>query len=87
MAAMRNAGCRPSLSATNPQSSAPTVIEPVKVSIKTARARARTQTGKNSCSSAASVEVMAIHATPARTRVTRAARKLKVSTITAKAAA
>src|SRR5919199_1314751 len=48
-----------------------------------ARPRARTQTGKASCNSACSVDVTAIHASPARTRAARAAGKLGTRTTAA----
>src|SRR5690349_5395464 len=74
-AAIRNAACRPTASATSPQSSAPTVIEPVKITVYTARPRARTHAGKNKCSSPVNVGVAAIRASPANTRVATAAGK------------
>ena len=49
--------------------------------------RARTQTGRNSCSSAIKVEITAVHANPAKSKIGSAARKFETSTITAKAAA
>jgi hypothetical protein len=49
--------------------------------------RARTQTGRNSCSSAIKVEITAVQANPAKRSVADAAKKFEISTITAKAVA
>ena len=78
---------RPTTSATSPVANAPTVIEPVKATVKIARPRARTQAGRNSCNSPTKVEVTAIQASPATNRITSAAGMLGINTINAVAAA
>ncbi len=59
----------------------------MKVTVKMARPRARTQAGRASCISAVRVDVTAIQASPAQTRAARAAGKLGTTTTTACAAA
>ena len=52
-----------------------------------AKPRARTQAGRNSCSSAANVETAAIQASPASTNVIKAAGSPGITTMAADAAA